>query len=70
MTTEQMASSFNEWMRRFTQEPDRYQREFETVSYFLQQLNGGFVPTYGAWCAGYLETISRELFPDLATKEA
>jgi hypothetical protein len=41
------ALGLNEWMRRFTEEPERFQHEFRAVSDFLQDQQAGAVPTYG-----------------------
>lgn len=55
-----MARAFNEWMRRYTDEPERFEREFETVGDFLATPDGE-TPTYGATCAAYLLQIRDEL---------
>lgn len=54
------AAGFNEWMRRFIDEPAKFHREFETVAGFLADANYG-VPSYGETCAEYLEKIMTEL---------
>ena len=35
MTADESAKTFNEWMRRFTEEPEKFRREFEEVTEFL-----------------------------------
>lgn len=48
------AKAFNEWMRRFTEEPAKFEHEFETVGAFLKEQADGREPTYGEKCAAYL----------------
>lgn len=45
MTNEQMAIALNEWMRRFIDEPDRFEREFQTVGEYLRDQAEGREPT-------------------------
>jgi hypothetical protein len=47
----------NEWMRRFTEEPGKFEREWETVSRFLSELASGVQPSYGQVGAKYLQRI-------------
>lgn len=60
MTNAQMAKCFNEWMRRFIEEPDRFEREFETVNQFLKDENEGCEPTYGETSAAYMQELATE----------
>lgn len=39
--------AFNEWMRRYTEEPEAYEAQFRTVGRFLQEQAAGREPTYG-----------------------
>ncbi len=55
------AEILNEWMRRYTQEPDKFEREFVTVGEFLKDESAGLEPSYGAVCAAYMEKINSEL---------
>lgn len=55
-----MAQAFNEWMRRFTDEPERFAREFQTCGEFLAQEANGEEPTYGAKCEAYLTELMAE----------
>lgn len=64
MTNAQMAKAFNEWMRRFIQEPSRFEREFATVNGFLEDEAKGREPTYGEVATSYLTQIARELPAD------
>lgn len=61
MTNEQMARCFNEWMRRFIDEPARFEHEFEVVGEFLKESGGGLTPSYGEQCSAYMEQLGREL---------
>jgi len=55
-----MPQAFNEWMRRYTDEPEQFEREWETVARFLSEQQGGFEPTYGQCCAEYLSQLMAE----------
>jgi len=57
MTKEQMAKCFNEWMRRYTEDPNSFEREFITVMEFLGSDN----PTYGDEQAEYMFSIYEEV---------
>ena len=56
-TREQMAAGFNEWMRRFEEDPTRFESEFETVRRFVDERSDGAVPSYGGACVAYLELL-------------
>lgn len=60
MSKEAMSNAFNEWMRRFTDEPERFEREFESVGRFLQEQSSGAVPSYGETAAAYLHQVAEE----------
>lgn len=60
MTPEQTAAAFNEWMRRYTEDPAQFEREWKTVGEFLAQQAAGAKPDYGETCAAYLAQIARE----------
>jgi hypothetical protein len=55
-----VAAAFNEWMRRYIEEPERFLREWQTVERFQAEANGGREPTYGERCAAYLEELMGE----------
>jgi len=58
----QIAAALNEWMRRFVEEPARFEREFETVDKF--KIEGGMLggeASYGVVCAAYLLQIHKEI---------
>lgn len=59
-TRDAMARAFNEWMRRYTDEPARFAADFHTIGAFLSQDARGEEPTYGDTCAAYLIEIMRE----------
>ena len=58
---DQLAAAMNEWMRRYIEEPERFEREFRTVAEFKEADDTGKVPSYGSECAAYLLKISDEL---------
>ncbi len=49
-----LARAFNEWMRRYTDEPERFEREFNTVADFRYYRARELEPEYGRVCAQYL----------------
>ncbi|MBN9472278.1 MAG: hypothetical protein J0J10_26305 [Bosea sp.] len=60
MTNEQMVKAFNEWMRRFIEEPERFEAEFRTVNKFLADEAEGREPSYGETSAAYLTQLVSE----------
>lgn len=56
-----VAVGFNEWMRRYTEEPAAFEAEFRTVKRFLQEKGSGRTPTYGERSKAYLEKLMAEL---------
>jgi hypothetical protein len=56
-----VARAFNEWMRRYTEEPERFEAEMVTVERFLAEQAGGIEPTYGETSARYLLNIIAEI---------
>ena len=51
----------NEWMRRYIAEPQRFAREWHTVSDFQKAEQEGREPDYGTVCHDYLQQIATEL---------
>lgn len=52
-----LARAFNEWMRRYIEEPERFAREWQSVKQFQQAEAKRVEPSYGDNCAGYLLSI-------------
>ena len=52
---------FNEWMRRFTEEPEKFVADFRTAGQFLQEQAAGKDPSYGETCAEYLARLEDEM---------
>lgn len=61
MTKEQMVAAFNEWMRRYTEDPASFAAEFQSVGEFLAQQAAGAEPSYGQTCAEMMESFHRDL---------
>jgi len=61
MDKQLLARAFNEWMRRYTEEPERFEAEFATVKRFLAEQSGDAEPSYGLSAAEYLVDICAEL---------
>jgi hypothetical protein len=55
-----MAQAFNEWMRRYIEEPERFAREWQTVEEFKADESAGIEPDYGATCEAYLRGLMGE----------
>lgn len=68
ITEEQHVILSNEWMRRYIEEPERYEREWETVTRFLKEEKKGKEPSYGENCNAYLKELRDELFPKKSAK--
>lgn len=52
-----LAKAFNEWMRRYAEDPEAFERDWQTVQTFLAERSAGKTPTYGEICAAYLEQL-------------
>jgi hypothetical protein len=61
MTENVTALAFNEWMRRYIEEPERFEREIVEVRRFLIEDDSGEPPSYGSECAAYLDNLITEL---------
>ena len=55
------AAAFNEWMRRYTEEPEEFKGEWESIRQFLREHHEGLEPTYGENCDAYLAKLEAEL---------
>lgn len=64
LTASQIAAAFNEWMRRYTENPDAFCREFESVVTFLGEVQVGKTPSYGDEQAAYFIKLIEELKGD------
>lgn len=56
-----LATALNEWMRRYVEEPERFNHEWQAVLKFKEEDVDGNVPTYGSDSVAYLESIIREI---------
>ncbi|TPN04515.1 hypothetical protein [Mesorhizobium sp. B2-1-2] len=61
LTHSQTVAAFNEWMRRFTEEPERFEGEFKSAKKFLADTAAGREPTYGETSAAYLQQLASEI---------
>lgn len=66
MDKDQMAKAFNEWMREFTEEPEKFEQEHQTVVRFLKEQNEGVEPSYGQTCVAKLNQYHAKLNADFA----
>ena len=60
-TLAELAATQNEWMRRYIDEPERYEREFKVVQLFRAEESMGKEPTYGDECNAYLQVLRSQL---------
>jgi hypothetical protein len=57
-----MVQCLNEWMRRYTDEPERFEREITVVRKFLAERDSNEEkPSYGRECAAYMVKLGQEL---------
>lgn len=66
MSDEQMVAIWNEWLRRYIEEPERFKHEFLTILEFIRAEGDGRTPTYGEECLAYMKTLHIELYPPAA----
>jgi hypothetical protein len=50
------AAAFNQWMQDYLDNPEKFQREWESIRGFLDTLPGG-EPDYGQSCVAVLERL-------------
>lgn len=55
------ATVFNEWMRRYIEEPERFERDFQSVTAFLKAEKSGAEPDYGTKCVVYFNQLTRDI---------
>ena len=60
MNNAQMVKCFNEWMRRYIDDPSAFNAEFETVNKYLADRDNGAEPTYGETCTAFMAKIAAE----------
>lgn len=56
-----LTQAFNEWMRRYIEEPERFKREWESVLEYTDDIANEETPCYGRICAQYLEQLCEEV---------
>ena len=49
--------AFNEWMRLYIEEPEKFEAEFRVVQLFLAEESITGEPSYGAVCDAFLESL-------------
>ena len=63
--TARLAQAFNEWMRRYTDEPEKFRQQWRDIKEFLAENAAGQEPSYGQSCAEYFTSILDGIpFPD------
>lgn len=56
-----LATCLNEWMRRYIQDPQRFEAECTAVLAFIKDQHDGVEPDYGTSGAAYLQQIAADL---------
>lgn len=64
-----MAQAFNEWMRRYTENPQGFMAKFQSVERFKATAKGK-QPDYGTDCARLLRKLMREKAPSKRSSRA
>jgi hypothetical protein len=60
-TPRELVLTQNEWMRRYVEEPERFESEFKVVQLFLAESHVGKEPSYGEECTAYLQLLRSQL---------
>lgn len=61
LSMDSMVAAFNEWMRRYVEDPSAFMAEFESVIQFQKDKQDGAEPSYGQISAAYMFQLSDEL---------
>jgi hypothetical protein len=56
-----LAEVFNEWMRLYIDEPEKFQSSWTSMKEFLLQEDQDLEPTYGTECAAFVFKIAESL---------
>ena len=59
--TDWLPALFNEWMRRYTEDPQKFEAEFESVGQYLKEVGDGVDPSYGESCTAYILKLCDEM---------
>ena len=54
-----MAEAFDEWMRAYVEEPERFSSRWAEIRAHLLEIQNGEEPSYGRSCAAMLEKLMR-----------
>ena len=60
-TDVEMVDAFNEWMRLYTEDPEDFAREFQTVARFIADGDAGRRPSYGRTCTQFLKGLAGKI---------
>jgi len=56
-TDSEMAAAFNTWMRRYIDNPEMFERDWQSVKRYLDEEREG-EPTYGQTCTALLQGLA------------
>lgn len=51
------SEAFNEWMRRYIEEPEKFKSDWQNVVEFLESVKAEEVPSYGEECEIFLAKL-------------
>ncbi len=61
MNEQEMIAAFNEWMRRYEENPDEFESGYATIKEYLAQIGASEEPTYGQRCTAQMLRYNAEL---------
>ncbi|MCJ7527449.1 MAG: hypothetical protein MUO37_04960 [Methyloceanibacter sp.] len=60
-TRAERVAANNEWMRRYIEETELFEREWKTIERFKAEERRGVTPSYGELCEAYMELLVAQL---------
>ena len=61
MSPRVIEKAFNAWMKDYTENTEKFEAEWKTVTCFLKEQRAGKTPSYGAMCAEFLQRYADRL---------
>lgn len=57
LSQKQLENAFNEWMRIYTEEPEKFNKDWQQVVEYLDEVKNGEEPSYGRECTAWLLSL-------------
>ena len=57
MNEKKLAAAFDEWLRLYVEEPERFKREWQVVLEYVGDRGARLSPRYGRACAAFLLSL-------------